>query len=955
GSSIRGIFKEADQLWTGGYLDNAVFSTNDQTLKKNLPDNLMSFFKDHRGHLLMAMINKVILDYNPAEEKYISYKFEYKSPFNVIFQNTVTKTYWIGTATGLLRFDRSVGKIIPYPLLPGSEELDIRQGYQNAEGLWIVTNQGIFLMDADSEALVKHYTTTDGLPANNIYCMYEDDEGIYWLATKGDGLIRWDRSNNSFRQYTKNEGLSNNTIYAVYEDDYNTLWLPSNYGLMAFDKTNATTKVYLPQNGIAHEEFNYLSHFQDTDGTLYFGGLNGIIRFHPKDLRSEKATSLPLYITNVRTLKKDAETFSDNTTAYTRTKTITLHPEDRMLDVEFALLDYKNNTENQYAYKITGHQEQWIYTNNNKISIMNPPYGRYQLIIKGRGASGQWSENTLNVPLHIKAPFYRKWWFIAILVFATIAGILFTIRWRTQKLQKDRERLEGEVQKRTRKIAQDREVIEVQAEELKALDKAKSRFFANITHEFRTPLTLIMGPTEQLLKSELPKSARVKLQSMKRNSTQLLGLINELLDLSKLENNKMHVEMAHNDLVACTRELLLPFQPLLDKKALQLHFQCPFQQWEVRFDEDKWSKILNNLLSNAIKFTPQGGTITLSLQKQKTSGGDTIQLRVADTGIGIEPEKLSHIFDRFYQADASTTRMQEGSGIGLSLVKELAELQNGSIHVESTVEKGTVFTLILPLVGEVTAEVASSTEALAPIHVSVKTQPNPTTSQNGQEKAPAGTLEVLIIEDNADMRAYIRSCIDETTYHITEAADGAEGIEKARQLVPDLIISDVMMPGKDGFEVTHAIRGHVATSHIPLILLTAKASLESRLKGLERGADAYLTKPFSPEELVLRIQKLIELRQLLQQRYQNSEIPEENTTFKKEDAFIGQLRDYILENISEPDLNGERISSHFAMSRMQLHRKLKTLTDTPTGDFIRSVRLQTALQLLKAMVSSCAL
>ncbi|MCB0376681.1 MAG: hypothetical protein KDD04_12235, partial [Sinomicrobium sp.] len=275
--------------------------------------------------------------------------------------------------------------------------------------------------------------------------------------------------------------------YAIYEDNDQTLWLPSDYGLMAFDKNMETTRVYLPKDGIAHEEFNYFSHFKDSDGTLYFGGLNGITKFHPAALRENSGITAPLYATRVRVLEKDAEVFTDKTHAFKTVQKIILQPDDRILELDLTLLDYEKSAENQYAYKLSGKQEQWVYTRQNKLSIINPPYGKYNLEIKARGASGSWSENPLLIPMHVKMPFYMQWWFIVSSILAAIAIIIIGVRWRVRKLEKDRERLEAEVQKRTR-------TIEEQAEALKALDKAKSRFFANITHEFRTPLTLVAGP-----------------------------------------------------------------------------------------------------------------------------------------------------------------------------------------------------------------------------------------------------------------------------------------------------------------------------------------------------------------------------------------------------------------------------------------------------------------------------
>ncbi|MCB9290624.1 MAG: response regulator [Lewinellaceae bacterium] len=797
-------------------------------------------------------------------------------------------------------------------------------------------------MDSRTETIRAHYSTADGLPNDNINHLYEDAKGVFWLASKGGGLIRWDRQKNTFRQFTRENGLSDNTIYAVYEDDYENLWLPSNYGLMRFDKNSQDTRAYLPQNGIAHEEFNTFAHFQAEDGTLYFGGLNGITQFHPKDVIGEQKENIPLYLAKVRVLTENAEEFLDKAEDFRAANVIRLDPGARILELEVSLLDYESSADNQYAYQIEGYQDQWVYISENKISIINPPYGRYVIKIKGRGAAGAWSNAILTVPVYVRKPFYLQWTFLVLLSTFIIATAIGAVRWRVAKLKRDRVRLESEVQKRTLTIRQ-------QAEELKALDKAKTRFFSNITHEFRTPLTLIIGPLEQVVAdTALPSIFRRRIGGILKNARHLLTLINQMLDLSKIEGGHMKTEAALGDIITYTGEIVSRFQALAKKKEQRLNFITPLDHWETHFDKEKWDKILYNLLSNAIKFTAAGQSIQASLMKIRKGRQDFIRLDVKDSGIGIEKEQLSQIFDRFYQADSSSTRAQGGTGIGLALVKELVELQGGEIRVSSEVGKGATFEVYLPVLGGeqpqplVAAEPAPEPAILPMVEAETSVPAAPVSVFSDQPK-----LELLLIEDNAEMREYIRYCIDTSQYNITEAADGEEGIEKARALVPDLIISDVMMPKKNGFEVVKAIRGHIGTSHIPLILLTARASLESRLEGLRRGADAYLTKPFSPQELALRIEKLIELRRLLQQRYQNGPPAAGDETYQQEDEFISNLRTHILEHLDEPNLDGDHIGRHFGLSRSSLHRKLKALTDQSISELVRAIRLSTALELIR--------
>ncbi len=948
-NGIRGIFKDESTLWVGGgsYKNKIPEGIKtEQAFMNPIGNDAMTFYKDLNDHLWIGTQANELIEYIPTEDRYIHHALDFmRYNFHLPFQNSVTQNYFIGTSNGLFRFDKINKKTTHFPLPITSAEVNIRHFHQNTQGIWIAGNKGIFLMDAEKETIVKHYTTANGLPADNILHIHEDKQGVFWLGTRDAGLIRWDLTTNSFRQYTREDELSNNKIYAVYEDDFETLWLPSDYGLMAFDKNTTTTRIYLPKDGIAHEEFNTFSHFQDKDGTLYFGGLNGITKFHPSALRENSDFATPLYTTRIRVLENNAETFTDRTVAYKSAQKISLKPGDKILELDLTLLDYEKSAENQYAYKLQGKQEQWIYTRDNKLSIINPPYGKYSLEIKARGASGQWSATPLVIPMHVQRPFYMQWWFILILAMIIITIIIVAVRWRVRKLEKDREYLEGEVQNRTRKIAE-------QAEALKALDKAKTRFFANITHEFRTPLTLVAGPVEQMIaKPPPPSTLKRKLSGILKNTHNLMHLINQLLDLSKLEGGRMKIEVSHGDIIRYTKELVERFQPLADAKQIKLKFETNAEIWKIHMDIDKWTKIIHNLVSNAIKFTTKDGSINVSLKQLQQADRQHIQLLVKDSGIGIAAESQEHIFNRFYQADASSTRLQGGTGIGLSLVKELVDLQDGTVTVKSAVGKGTEFTVTLPVHRDIAAKPVlpsdpQETSLLYPVEPVIENENK--TIKNTKKKSPVEKLELLIIEDNVEMRRYIRSCIDATIYNVSEAVDGEEGIAKALEIVPDLIISDVMMPKKNGFEVTEAIRTEIVTSHIPLILLTAKAALESRLEGLERGADAYLTKPFSPQELALRIKKLIELRKRLQQRYQNQEgVPEAYAGFKKEDGFISELKTYIINHINNPNIGVEAISKHFAMSRMQLYRKLKAITDKPVADYIRTIRLEKALHLLK--------
>jgi signal transduction histidine kinase/DNA-binding response OmpR family regulator/streptogramin lyase len=950
GNSIRGITKIGDELFVGGYYGNQI--TNLKTNKKQtfLPIDMTAngYTKDENGYIWIGTSTPNLIKYNPETKTFVKFRDNVngKGLFLPYF-NTLTNHLWVGTSEGLEIFNRTAKTFTNVKLSSDDKNIEVRQFFEKNNDVWIITNKGIFIVNKKTEKVQQHYSTANELVYDNLNYIHQDKDGVFWIGTRGGGLLYWNPTKQICQQITKENGLSNDNIYTVYEDEFNALWLPSDYGLMRLDKTTMESRVYLPSEGIAYEEFNAFANYQDENGRLYFGGLSGVTAFHPKDLSYHSTYMPPLKITQVKILKADEDFFRTIPFDFSKDKKVTLQYSDKIIELHLAFLNFSNSSENKYAYKINGYQNQWVYLDKNVISLVNLPSGKYNLEIKARGEAGNWISKTESILIVIKPPFYLQTNFIAFSVIFIIAIVLGIIWLRINKFKQDKLRLETEVAKRTQTIQQ-------QTKELKALDKTKTRFFSNITHEFRTPLTLIIGPLEQLTKHETPLNqlnTTQKLNGILRNAYRLLELINQLLDLSKLESNKMPLEITHGDIVSYTKDLTDNFRVIAEKKDQVITTGFPPTSWEINFDKDKWNKIIFNLLSNAIKFTPDGGKIELKLNEIQVNSESFIFFQISDNGIGINEKDLKEIFNRFYQVDDASTRLQEGTGIGLSLVKELVKIQQGEIKVTSEIGKGTAFIIKIPIPSKPTVietTVSQKTKNFIPQLPTEKSVSQPKSVLNSEK------LHLLIIEDNDEMRLYFRDCLDESVYEITEARNGEEGIEIATATVPDLIISDVMMPKKDGFEVVQAIRKQVSTSHIPIILLTAKTSLESRLKGIEKGADAYLTKPFSPKELRLRVQKLIEIRQLLQKNYYNFSKNSmvnvyENSTAQNEieDEFIVMIKSFVFENIESSELNGDIIGAEFNISRMQLHRKIKALTNLTVGEFIRNLRFAKAIEFMK--------
>jgi signal transduction histidine kinase/DNA-binding response OmpR family regulator len=509
--------------------------------------------------------------------------------------------------------------------------------------------------------------------------------------------------------------------------------------------------------------------------------------------------------------------------------------------------------------------------------------------------------------------------------------------------------------------------LEGQAEKLKEMDKIKSRFFANISHEFRTPLTLIIGlVNKQIAKPDSPPDTNDS-NTIKRNSQRLLQLINQLLDLSKIESSEMKIEASKNDIMKFVENLTSQFESLASVNNITITFngqdintRQSYNPIELFFDREKLQKILTNLLSNAVKFTPPKGKIAVEVKKENNTDEETagmVSIKVSNTGEGIPEDKLAYVFDRFFQVDSAGNRQYEGTGIGLALVKELVQLHHGKVSVESNLGV-TSFTVRLPLddgylkeeekINSTPVDFASEEKMETLVHENRMHSMVAGGSVTASVTEAVDKLEILIVEDNHDLRSFISNIL-KNDYKVIEAVDGIDGVEKAEAIIPDLIISDVMMPGMDGFELCRNLKANEKTNHIPLILLTAKAAREHKLEGLQTGADDYLVKPFDEAELQIRIKNLIVIRQKLQRKYQGEswQKPKEVTVVSVHQKFIEALKNVVEKNIGNELFGVEDLGKAMAMSRSQIHRKLKALTDLSATTFIRNYRLHRAADLLK--------
>jgi signal transduction histidine kinase/DNA-binding response OmpR family regulator len=591
-----------------------------------------------------------------------------------------------------------------------------------------------------------------------------------------------------------------------------------------------------------------------------------------------------------------------------------------------------------------GVNQDWILSGSRRyVSYSNLDAGKYVLRVRATNREGTWSDQERSIEITILPPWYRTFW--AYGAYALLGGTLLFIAWRFDR--------------RRTAVKHQMEMREFQTKKILEMDQMKSRFFANISHEFRTPLTLILGPLEQLLAKNKDEESQTTFSVMRRNGLRLLQLINQLLDLSRLDSGKMTIQVRPTDLVSLSRALVMSFISLAERKKIHLIFDPEADQLVGYVDKDKFEKILTNLLSNAFKFTGDGGEIRVVLRPVDETADRWVEMSVADTGIGISAEHIGKIFDRFYQVDSAVARENEGTGIGLALTKELVELHKGTITVQSEQGRGSRFTVRLPVGKEQWSE-----KEIAPGEVDIYAPqsrvvedlfPEAETPKAKTGRDITGRPVVLIVEDNADVRGYVRGFLSES-YEVLEAGNGKEALKSAQEATVDLVISDVMMPEMDGIELCRTLKNDERTSHIPVILLTARATSEGKLEGLDIGADDYVIKPFDAREVLARVKNLIMLRRNLRAKYGQqftlTASTMEVTTL--DERFLKNLKEKIEQHIGDPDYDTETVAYDMCMSRMQLNRKLHALTGYSTHGLVREFRLQRAAELLKKHAGSVA-
>ncbi len=899
------------------------------SLKNSFTDLPSFLFEDHAGNLWIGTETNLI-KYIP-EKNVLEKQFNFKiSIFEITEDNNNILWLSTGLKSGLLKFNPKQRTHQFLDTLDQQRKLNYAGrsfAKDSQENIWISSDYSLLRYNIRSHELIpipvetKYKSSTFSIDKADNILLASYTGTLYRISPRGE-LI------DSIVLKTTNETPTN-----VIVDNHGSIWISTFKTIIKISNETKNQNIYHQSSGIRLADFYYNNAIKTTSNKIIFFNEDGLSTINPNKLMVSHQNPVIMF-TNFKIQNKTIEVAtggqpSELPVAIEYVENITLEYQENNLEFEFSMINYYSPEINEYAYQLKGIDPQWITSFNNKATYHNLPPGEYTLVIKGAYVDGLWSDEK-SLSLIILPPPWKTWW--AYTVYCICFIFLLAIG---RKEIINRERLKSKAK-----------LKEIEIEKYHELDTLKSRFFANISHEFRTPLTLLLGPIEKRLAATTSTADKDELNMMHRSASRLLTLINQLLDLSRLEAGTLKLHCSNQELNSFVQSIASQFSSMADSKGITFGIKGG-QNISLFFDSEKLETIITNLLSNAFKFTPSGRSISIELQEFKSDNHFAhghVEIIVSDSGNGIEASQLSKIFDRFHQVDSSSTRVHEGTGIGLALTKELVELHGGTISVASD-ENGSRFCVKLPqgdahlksneIVNEsriykVVNKIQSDHDKLDEVLINNLAKP-----------------KVLIVEDNSDLRDYLRNslCHD---YFILQASDGKIGERLAIEEIPDLILSDLMMPIVDGLQLCEKIKNNEKTSHIPVILLTAKADIETKLTGLRTGADDYIAKPFDARELAVRIQNLIEGRNKLHQKF-SQQLSLTATQIKAEsmeERFLKKVKEAIESNISNTSFSVELLAADLAMSSVQVNRKLKALSGYTPNELIRNIRLERAASLL---------
>lgn len=846
-----------------------------------------------------------------------------------IYRTTAGDIY-LGTMFGLLRYNPQTDDFDQIPELKGCFVYDIKEDYGG--NLWLATYaNGAWRYDVNVRRW-KNYVHDEevatSLPYDKVLSIFEDSRHQVWLTTQGGGFCRFCPESDDFQSYDSNDGLPNNVVYQIAEDKDGLFWLTTNNGLVNFDPVAGTVKkVYTTANGLLGDQFNYRSSFVSDDGVIYLGSIDGFIAFNPENFTENKFLP-PVVVTDFMLFGKEVRSSQENSPLAQNivyADKISLRSDQNSFSLRIAALSYQAPQMNQLTYKLDGYDKDWLMLGETPvISYSNLPYGHYVFRVKGSNSDGVWNTAEKKLLIEIRPPFYLSIWaycIYALLFVGCSVSVYYYFRQRTNRRHR-------------------RQIEKLEREKEQEIYHAKFSFFTNVAHEIRTPLTLIKAPLENILqnkKNEMDAETREDLNIMRQNTERLLNLTNQLLDFRKAESQGYRLNFTECNISEILRETHLRFTSMTRQRGLDFTLQLPEEDLHAHVNDEAFTKIISNLLNNAVKYAST--YVHVSLQLGEEGGKQVFCVRVVNDGNPVPVAMRDEIFKPFVRLNDSQEggQLTAGTGIGLALARSLTELHQGTL-VMSNKQEVNEFCLTLPVV--------QATTIVLPSEMQATMKPDPTRNESLETKN--GRLNVLVVEDNADMLTFLSRQLS-GKYDVLTATNGEEALRVLSESFVNLVVSDVMMPVMDGFELCKAIKSDLNYSHIPVILLTAKTNMQSKLEGLELGADAYLEKPFSPEFLLAVMANQIANREKLRQTFAKSPFVAVNTMAltKADEEFIKKLNDIIQSNLDNPDFTTDDMADNMNMSRSNFYRKIKGVLDLTPNECLRIERLKRAAQLLK--------
>lgn len=861
-------------------------------------------------------------------------------------------TLWVGSLIGLYRFDKKARRLSLHPLAekyPRLNSILISVLYRDSQNrIWIGTEESLFVYaNGTLEEWKDHTSTTPALI--QAFCVQEDSNHHIWIGSSA-GLYKSDDGSTGHQtRYSTSNGLPNNFIYGILEDGRGRLWITTNRGLSCFDPSEQTFLNYTVQDGLSHGQFNTYGACKTQDGMFFLGSLKGVTYFNPYEF-VDNPFSPNAVITGATIQNQPIAKIRDGVSKYFQANNGKLlgmsFPSNRKLfSIHFSVINYLSGRRNLFAYKLEGFDEDWVYAGQSgsprSVTYSNLSPGKYTFMVKACNNNGRWSVTPTEFFVHITPMWYQTWWAKTLYVLFTLGGLAFIFYFFIARA----------------KMKMQMQIEHLERTKIEEISQEKVRFYINMSHELRTPLSLILAPLEELVeeKNKLDIQVQQKLSYVYRNGRKLLHLVNQLLDFRRAESGALPIHVSMNDVDVLAGNIYILFKENAQKRNITYQYQSELNGSLFPIDKTYVEMIITNLLSNAFKFTPDGGEITLSAWKKENSFGLTIK----DTGIGIQPEKLTRIFERFYQANED----RKGSGIGLSLVKCLVEKHHGTISVHSKPNEGTEFSVELPSDLQVFApeELLTETEknnaewqtsSLATetmVEDGEFTETIPPVEQETKEiESPDEITEtILLVDDNKEMVDYLKNNF-KSKYITLTAGNGEEALAILKEQKVDIVLSDVMMPGINGIRLCELIKKNMQTCHIPVILLSAKGSIEAQTAGIQIGADDYIPKPFSMNLLKGKISNILKAKQRLRHYYSNTiDIDTAKITSNAlDEEFMSKAIQTVEENIDDEDFTADDLAEKLYMSRSSLYLKMNSISGEPPANFIRRIRFNKACKLL---------